>query len=383
MHPLISVVMPSYKHEKYVGIAIESVLNQSFHDYEFLISDDCSPDHTVDEIRKYQDSRIKLHVFKENQGATLNHKYLIGQAQGKYCALINSDDVWLPGRLEKQVAYLEAHPDCGACFSWAEFIDENGNIIPENENVFQQPNRSQAEWYAYLFKNGNCLCHPSILIRTELYRNLGGYNLGMRQLPDFDMWIKLIKQYNIFIFQEPLVQHRRFIHSGENTSTPKLTNSMRDVVESFYIVNHYFDDIKDDLFIEAFQREFRKKGQLTPSELCCEKFFLLLDGKYYMPPLSIFASINYFLKIYSQEGIADAFRNSYHFTLQDFHNISCKVDLLGMMPNHPMVSETAEFDPYAYIKANKVKVLAAVFFNKNSTLYKFCKKLYFKIKSRI
>ena len=100
MSSLVSVVMPSYSHEKYVGIAIKSVLNQSFRDYEFLISDDCSPDHTVDEIKKFQDDRIKLHVFSKNQGATVNHKYLIDRAQGKYVALINSDDVWLPGRLE-------------------------------------------------------------------------------------------------------------------------------------------------------------------------------------------------------------------------------------------------------------------------------------------
>ena len=380
MPPLVTVILPSYNHEIYVGIAMQSVLDQSFRNYEFLISDDCSLDHTVDEIKKFHDDRIKLHVFQENQGATINHKYLIDRAQGTYVALINSDDVWLPGRLEKEIAYMESHPECGACFSWAEFIDEDGNHLDEKNNVFEQPNRTQAEWYAHLFRNGNCLCHPSVLIRTEIYRKYGAYNLSLRQLPDFDMWVRLIKHYNIYVFQEPLVQHRRFIHSGENTSTPKLTNSMRDVVESYYILSHYFDDVDDDLFAEAFHKEFRKKGKLTHNELCCEKFFLLLDGKYYIPSISLHAAINYFFGIYSLDGIAETFRDSYHYTMQDFHYISCKVDLLGLMPQGGALDSVSDFNPEAFIRANKAKSLATIFFNKKSGFYQLCKRLYFKIR---
>jgi hypothetical protein len=247
-------------------------------------------------------------------------------------ALINSDDVWLPGRLGKQVAYLEEHEECGACFSWAEFIDENENHIEINGNVFEQPNRTKAEWYAHFFQKGNCLCHPSVLIRTKIYRTLGAYNLSLRQLPDFDMWVRLIKYYNIYVFQEPLVQHRRFINSGENTSSPKITNSIRDVMESYYILTNYFNDVSDELFEAAFKKEFRKKGKLTHNELCCEKFFLLLDSKYYMPSIPLLAAINYFIEIYSLEGMADTFKKSYHFTMQDFHAISCKVDLLELLP---------------------------------------------------
>ncbi|KLU64357.1 putative glycosyltransferase EpsE [Desulfosporosinus acididurans] len=380
MPPLVSVILPSYKHEKYVRIALESVLKQSFCDYEFLISDDCSPDNTVKEIQKYKDERIKLHIFPENQGATINHKYLIEQARGKYVALINSDDVWLPGRLEKQVDYLEEHKECGACFSWAAFIDENGNHLKMNENVFEQPNRTQAEWYAHFFQRGNCLCHPSVLIRTELYHTLGVYNLSLRQLPDFDMWIRLIKHYNIHIFQEPLVQHRRFIQSGENTSSPKITNSIRDVMESYYILTNYFKDVSDELFEEAFQKEFRKKGKLSHNELCCEKFFLMLDGKYYMPSIPLLAAINYFFEIYSLEGMAETFKDSYHFTMQDFHDISCKVDLLGILPKGVVVDKSNDFDLETYVKVNKAKALAMIFLNRNSNLYQYCKKLYYKMK---
>ncbi len=372
--PLVSIILPSYNHEEHVGLAIESVLSQSFGDYELLISDDCSSDRTVDVIRTYHDKRIQLHVYTENQGATINHKYLIDRARGKYVALINSDDLWLPKKLEKQVAYMESHPDCGACFSVADMIDENGNQIELYREVFDQPNRSQAEWYAHFFHFGNCLSHPSILIRTEIYRELGVYNLALRQLPDFDMWVRLIKHHSIYVFQKPLVQHRRFISSDKNTSAQTTDNSARDILESYYILIRYFSDVSDELFVEAFQKEFRKSGKLTHNELCCEKFFLLLGGTFYFSFLSQLAATNYFFDIYSQEGMAETFRKSYNFTMRDFHAISCQVNLQGLQNegvfvSAPIVANQAKLDGFTKL----VKSMIGTVFAKDSKFYLFCK----------
>ena len=157
---------------------------------------------------------------------------------------------------------------------------------------------------------------------------------------------------------------------------------MRDVVESSYILNHYFDDVSDDLFVKAFHKEFRKKGKLTHNELCCERFFLFLDDKYYMPSISLLAAINYFFKIYNLDGMEETFRNSYHFTMQDFHDISCKVDLLGVMPQGVGVDSANDFNPEAYIRANKAKALATIFFNKKSGFYQFCKNAYIILKKK-
>lgn len=376
--PMVSILLPSYNHEKYIGIAIDSVLNQTFQDFELLISDDFSQDGTINVIKKYSDSRIKTNFFSENQGATINHRYLLNQVTGKYVALINSDDVWLPTRLEKGIAYLEEHMECAACFSWADFIDEYGNRITDNGNVFKQSNRTQAQWLYHFFINGNCICHPSILIRSDVYKELGTYNLSLRQLPDFDMWIRVIKKYQIHIIEESLVQHRRFISSGENTSSPTITNSIRDVMESYYILTTFFNDLKDELFKEAFQNDFRKKDANSHEELSCEKFFLMLDNKYYMPKISLLAAINYILKHYDKEGMAEVFKASYGFSLQDLHKITCKVDLLGILPRDINIEPSQDFDIETYLKLNKIKVLSKIFLNKNWTLYRLLKKLYFK-----
>lgn len=377
-NPLVSVILPSYNHEKHVGIAIESVLNQTFCDYEFLVSDDHSTDGTLEIIQKYHDDRIQLHVFSENQGATINHKYLIDRAKGKYVALINSDDVWLPNKLKKQVAYLEAHEECGGCFSFAEIIDEDGSSINVYRDVFQKKNRTQAEWYRQFFLHGNCLCHPSMLIRTNIYHTLGVYNLSLRQLPDFDMWVRLIKHYGIYIFQEPLVQHRRFVSVSANTSAPTIRNSMRDAVESHYILNNYLNDVSDEFFSAAFRKEFRKADAITHNELCCEKFFLLLDGKFYLPQVSLLAAINYFFKIYSEEGMADTFRDSYNFRMADFHAISCEYDFLGIPPQNSNSDRYVDVELKTSPLTNVFKSIFQAIFGKRSKIYLWAKKTYYR-----
>jgi len=378
-YPLVSVILPSYNHGKYISEAIDSVLNQDYDNFELLISDDASQDNTVEVIKSYSDPRIKVNFLKKNQGATINTQTLIKQARGKYIALINSDDVWLPGKLKKQVEFLENNDDYGACFSWAKLIDENSEDIKVNDLVFNQQNRTQAEWFRFFFTNGNCICHPSMLIRAEVYTTVGTYNLAMRQLPDFDMWVRLIKKYNIHIIQEVLVAHRRFINYGENTSSPTISNSIRDINESSFILSKFFDGVSDELFEKSFRCLFRKKGKLTKEELACEKFFLMLDGKYYMKTISILSAVNYFLSIYSMPGIADTFKNTYNFTMMDFHKITGRLDLLNMLPKDINTNEEVKFDIERYIRDNKVKVASILIFNKDSKLYRILRRLYFKI----
>lgn len=380
--PLVSVILPSYNHGKYIGEAIESVLKQDFEDFEFLISDDASSDNTVEIIKKYNDPRIKAHFFKSNQGATINGGYLLNQVKGKYVALINSDDVWLPNKLSTQVEFMESQPEYGACFTWAKLIDENGEDIKAKDLVFNQPNRTQGGWLEYFFTKGNCLCHPSMLIKSEAYEVAGSYNLAMRQLPDFDMWVRLVKKYPIHIITSVYVAHRRFIHSGENTSSPILSNSLRDINESSFVLSSFFDDVNDKILVEGFKKHFRKSGILSHEDLICEKFFLLIDGKYYMGIIPILTAITYFFKIYNNPNVVETFRNHYGFTMQDFHQITGSLDLVGMLPKEISAGSALEFDIDRYVKENKAKVLSLLLFNKESKSYRFFKKVYFKVRGK-
>lgn len=253
--PLVSVIMPSYNHARFIGRAIESVLSQSFADFEFLISDDGSRDNTREVVRQYDDRRIRFFDNKENRGACVVHNELLKNSQGKYVALINSDDMWVAGKLERQVAFLERNPDIGAHFGRATYIDERDAELRKSAvpfgHVFDQGNRSQAEWFRFFFDVSNCLCHPTSMIRRDCYIELGGYNNRFRQLPDYDMWIRFVKRFQVQIDDEPLIRFR--VLPGENASAATTQNGIRTINEHYLIAEHYFDGVSDDLFLRAFK----------------------------------------------------------------------------------------------------------------------------------
>lgn len=327
-YPTVSVMFMSYNHAPYLERALDSVLNQTYQDYEIIFSDDCSQDNTKEIIERYSDSRLKPHFYTENQGATINHRYLWKHSNGKYLALINSDDVWLPTHLEKSVAYLEANEQCGAVFSLAALTDEDDRILDPCCEVFNQPNRTQAEWVNHLFTKGNCLCHPSVVLRREVYDEIGFYKLGFRQLPDYNLWTRMVNQYSIHVLQEVLVQHRRCNKTNGNTSAPIVNNSVRDINESLYTLLHYFDQMSDELFVEAFHMEFRNKDAITQEELLCEKFFLMYDRKYYMAPVSRYAAFFFLHDWY--DILSETLQEEYGFTLNDFHALGQEFDLLNL-----------------------------------------------------
>src|SRR5437667_69069 len=127
--PKVSVVCASFNHEKFVRDAIMSVLTQSFQDFELLITDDGSADDTVAAIRAIDDPRIALAAFPRNYGACIALNHAVARAKGQYVAVLNSDDLFLPGKLERQVAFLDAHPDIGAVFANQTFIGEDGKAL--------------------------------------------------------------------------------------------------------------------------------------------------------------------------------------------------------------------------------------------------------------
>ena len=128
--PKVSVILTSYNHEKYICEAIESALDQTFSDFELIIIDDCSSDHSWDLINQYSDSRIKAHRNEVNDGGVVGVNRAISEwTRGEYIAIHHSDDVWELDKLEKQVAFLDAHADIGAVFTDAFPIAEDGVAV--------------------------------------------------------------------------------------------------------------------------------------------------------------------------------------------------------------------------------------------------------------
>ena len=271
--PLVSVFIPSYQHAPYVRQAIESILVQTYRHFELIISDDGSSDGSPEIIQEYSvDDRISIRLLPENSAGEHNN-IVFHEFRGEYFAVLNSDDYWAPDKLEKQVSYMLDNPHIGAVLSDADLIEEHNR--PVGSSPFCTHNRTRAEWLRYFFTKPNCLCHPSMLIRGDLYRKLGGYRLSLSQLPDFEFWIRLLKHTDIYILPEKLV-YFRWSSEAQNASSPTLRNLRKNRNERLLVLNSYFDNMADDVFMEAFSGSFVYPQAASSLELACEKAFLYL-----------------------------------------------------------------------------------------------------------
>ena len=257
--PKVSVILTSYNHAAFVAAAIDSVLKQTFTDFELLIVDDGSQDNSHDIIKAFDDPRIRTFLYDENRGPVLAVSEAIESAQGKYIAVHHSDDLWKLDKLAKQVDFLDSNEDYAACFTWVEFVDEFGQSQELDaddyyKNIFKQPNRTRAEWLNYFFHNANCLCHPSAMLRREVFNKFRLLDThGLWQLPDYLMWIRLCFHAEIFILPERLTKFRLRRTRQENTSATTRDKLIRADLENFFIAREFVDGFSDDkFFLEVF-----------------------------------------------------------------------------------------------------------------------------------
>lgn len=269
--------MAAYNHAPYIRAAIDSVLHQEGVDFELLIEDDGSSDETAEVVRSVRDSRLAFFQKTRNEGAYATHNNLLTRARGKYIAVINSDDVWLGSdKLAYQVDVLEGGPEFGATFARPIYIDQHGAMVPPDATfmgrLFEQPNRSQSEWLRRFFVLGNCLCHPTVMIRKTCHDQLGGYDNRLRQIADYEMWLRLIRAKNIHVSERELVAFRWV--AGGNTSWPSDTNIVRTRNEEFFVLRNIFNEVPHDLMRSAFRDVLVDPDVSDPLQMEVEKALL-------------------------------------------------------------------------------------------------------------
>ncbi len=322
MKPLVSVLVPAYNHEKYVGAAIESVLAQTYENIELLISDDCSTDGTRDVISGYSDERVKPFFLEKNGGTVNALNTLLRAAEGEYIAVLGSDDIWLPDKLEKQLAVMEEKPEIAACFTACEIIDENSETVKDSSvfssKVMSFENCSRQEMLCRLFFTGNHFCHSSVLIRTSVHREIGEYRLQYRQLHDLDLWVRLLLNYPVYIIGKKLVKYRVAL-SQENVSKNAPANNTRMFREASYIFPEMFNKISDSDFIAGFGEKFIKSGAVLHEQLMCEKFFLLWNSSLWEYDCRL-PAVDYLMANIDDAAFYKCLSEEYGFTLSDIYN---------------------------------------------------------------
>jgi glycosyltransferase involved in cell wall biosynthesis len=255
--PTVSVLVKAYNHAPYVRQTIESVFDQSFQDFEIIVTDDGSTDGTVDILRGFTDPRIRLEAFPRNQGISAAMNATIARARGRYLAILNSDDWALPGRLQRQAAFLDANPAVALLFGLPRPVDEAGSATTARDDFhcpLRFPDYSRRTWLRQFFFSGNCLCAPTAMIRREAYAAAGEYDGRLTNLQDYDMWIRmLVAGQNIHVLSEELTAFR-IRDKLANMSAPRLDTVLRSKFETTKILRR-FAAFDADLFEEVFGEE--------------------------------------------------------------------------------------------------------------------------------
>lgn len=318
-NPLVSIVMVNYNQERYIGAAIESVLQQSYQNWELIVVDDGSTDRSKEIIQSYADERIRPYFLEQNRHICYATNYGFAKVKGEYLARLDSDDVWRPAKLDKQVAFLEAHQKEQVLFTKLDIINENGEVVNDEKKdlytLYNSRQENREEWIRFFFFVGNSLIQSGMMMRTALMRETGDFNLAYMQAHDFDYFVRLIKRTGFCFLEEPLIEYRR-AESQNSSYHPE--NDRRFFNEHMSIRRHFFDDFSDELFIETFQEYFVNPKSHTHEELQCEQAFLLTKCIGYSDANPILG-MEAFEKLFQSVETADLLENKYQFTPKEFY----------------------------------------------------------------
>ena len=220
--PLLSVVMPVYNGEKFLNKAIESILNQSFGEFEFIIINDGSTDNSQKIIESYTDNRIKA-IKKQNTGLIDTLNMGISASTGEWIARMDADDISYPTRFEEQLKFIQ--DDIAVIGSQACLIDEFDNICGETR--FDCENDKIRKKLGQYKSN---IIHPSVIINKSMINRVGGYDPKMHVAEDYDLWLRISRIGKIINVNKKLIGLRK--HTG-NISVTKLETSINNGLVSF------------------------------------------------------------------------------------------------------------------------------------------------------
>ena len=223
----VSVCIPTYNSARYLRECLESVLAQSYTDFELVVSDDASTDNTLEIVQSYTHPHLRFHRFEQNMGLAFNLSYAAGLAQGKYVKLLCHDDLLEPRCLENQVAMMERHAALTMVTSGIRYIDAAGRTIRQVSRFPREMALRDIDIVAGNLLHGNIIGPPSaVLIRRECLEKAGPFSPAFPESMDIDMWLNLARQGSVGYLPEP--QCRIRLHPGTLTARQRKMGVIRE-----------------------------------------------------------------------------------------------------------------------------------------------------------
>lgn len=232
MQQLVSIIIPVYNAEKYIGKTLESVLNQTYSNFEVIIIDDCGTDNSMNVVRKYADERFKIIVNNRNSGIAYSRNLAIGISKGKYIAILDNDDIAMPIRLEKQVDFLEQHQDIDVVGGQSIWIDENEDMIRDAIPLPENPDYIKTSFlFENMYNNSETMIRKSLVDTNNIT-----YQEGMQGMEDFRFWIDCSKVGRFSNIDDVVLKRRM---TDENTTSQILREKKSERLHVYWKLQEY------------------------------------------------------------------------------------------------------------------------------------------------
>ncbi|MBN1405367.1 MAG: glycosyltransferase [Candidatus Omnitrophica bacterium] len=200
--PEISVIMSVYNGQKHLKKSVDSILNQTFNDFEFITINDGSTDETRKIFESYKDERLRIVHLDKNIGIPKAKNMALKMAKGRYVAIADADDIYLPDRLKKQRDFLENNPDVGLVASAHYIIDENDNVVGRRSYI------GADRIFRKKLIIGNIFCHSTVMLRKEVFDKVGLYDEAWEISLDYEFYFRVVKYYKLAALKDFLVYYR-------------------------------------------------------------------------------------------------------------------------------------------------------------------------------
>ncbi len=226
--PIISVVIPVYNGAKTIKETIESVLEQTYQNFEIIAINDGSQDDTLAIIDSIQDQRIKVFSYP-NAGLSASRNRGFARARGEFIAFLDADDLWAKDKLESQLDLLQHNQKAAVAYSWTDHIDEHGNFLKPASYTSCSGNI-----YERLLIGNFLSCGSNTLIRAEALKQVGGFDESLKAAEDWDMWLRLALRYEFVVVPRPQVLYRVSPYSM-SANISKMETASLQVIEKAYL----------------------------------------------------------------------------------------------------------------------------------------------------
>ncbi|WP_071515816.1 glycosyltransferase [Geitlerinema sp. PCC 9228] len=201
-NPTVSVVVPVYNGEQTIQETIESILHQTFSDFEILVINDGSNDSTLDILSKIQQPKLKVFSYP-NAGLSASRNRGVRQAKGDYISFIDADDLWTEDKLEKQLKALQENPNASVAYSWTNWIDGKGNFLRSGGYI-----HAEGDVFLDLLKRDFVESGSNVLVKTKAILEVGDFDESLNAVEDWDMWLRLAERYSFVCVPLPQILYR-------------------------------------------------------------------------------------------------------------------------------------------------------------------------------